>query len=67
MSEQNPDLEDTARHCREVAKRPGSTAAHRRLFSGLARFYETLASEETKAAGRTSKPAPVEPPEPPAP
>ncbi len=67
MSEQNLDLEDTARHCREVAKRPGSTAAHRRLFSGLARFYETLASEETKAAGQTSKPAPVMPPKPPAP
>jgi len=67
MSEQNPDLENTARHCREEAKRPGSTAAHRRLFSGLARFYETLASEETKAAGQTPKPAPVMPLKPPAP
>ena len=67
MSEQNPKLADTARHCREEAERPGATASHQRLFSGLARFYETLASEETKAAGQPPKPAPVMPPKPAAP
>jgi hypothetical protein len=67
MSEPNLKLEDTARRCREEAERPGSSATRRRLFSGLARFYETLASEETKAAAKDVSTAAGMPPKPPNP
>jgi hypothetical protein len=43
MLRHNPDLENNAQHCRDVAARPDASKAQQDHFSGLARFYKSLA------------------------